>query len=266
MKLSIGGYSFYSSYQAGIMDVFGYLESVRYRYQLNAVDLWNGQYCSRVGQLWQPPEETMIAKLSQALSERELKLINIAVDGAHVWEEDEAEREWLHQSALAHIRSAARLGAESIRLDTGGRELTSFTEQQFQFVVSRYQHYADLAAEHGMAIGPENHMGPSLYPKELKRLVEAVDRPNFGVLLHLNRWKEDQETGDELIVPYAYHVHFDARTASQNDLAINRIKLLRAQGYDGYWGVEFNAQQNQYVEVGWLLAATKKLLLTSEGT
>lgn len=264
MKVSIGGYSFYNSFLEGTMDIFGYLESMRFRYNLNTVDLWNGQFCARKDNLWQPPEEKLIKQIRAALDERELTLINIAVDSAHIWEDDAEQREWLHHNALEHIRAAGLLGAQSIRLDTGGRDLTAFTDEQLEHVVGRYREYAQLAEDNGMSIGPENHMGPSLYPKELKRLVEAVDRPNFGVLLHLNRWREDQEIGDELIAPYTYHVHFDARTASQTELAANRIDLLKSHGYDGYWGVEYNAEQNQYAEVGWLVAAAKRLVLASE--
>ena len=42
MNISIGGYSFYNTFLDGKMDVFGYLETVKYRYRMDAVDLWNG--------------------------------------------------------------------------------------------------------------------------------------------------------------------------------------------------------------------------------
>ena len=42
LKISILSYSFRGLLAAGKMDVFGYLESCKYRYGLDAADLWNG--------------------------------------------------------------------------------------------------------------------------------------------------------------------------------------------------------------------------------
>lgn len=47
MNISIGGYSFYNTFLEGKMDVFGYLETVKYRYRMDAVDLWNGFFIDR---------------------------------------------------------------------------------------------------------------------------------------------------------------------------------------------------------------------------
>ena len=39
MKLSIASYSFHGLLDEGKMDVFGYLETIRYRYGLDAADI-----------------------------------------------------------------------------------------------------------------------------------------------------------------------------------------------------------------------------------
>jgi hypothetical protein len=46
VKISIISYAFYGLQGAGMMDAFGYLESVRYRYGLDAADIWNGTLAS----------------------------------------------------------------------------------------------------------------------------------------------------------------------------------------------------------------------------
>ena len=44
MKISIMSYSFRGLLSTGKMDVFGYLESVKYRYGLDAADIWAGRH------------------------------------------------------------------------------------------------------------------------------------------------------------------------------------------------------------------------------
>src|SRR5436309_558372 len=41
MQVSIASFSFHRSRAAGTVDVFGYLESCRYRYHLDTADIWN---------------------------------------------------------------------------------------------------------------------------------------------------------------------------------------------------------------------------------
>lgn len=263
MKLSVGGYSFYNTLQQGKMDVFGYLETVRYRYGLHTADLWNGQLCSWDSNGWKLPEAAVLQKIRVAIVERELEVVNLAIDSAHIWDPDPDRRDWLHRNALEHLRAAAVLGAGTVRIDTGGYDLDAFDDKAFEYVVKRYEDYCRIASDYGFLIGPENHMGPSLMPREMKRIAEAVNHSSFGILLHVNRWKEDKEIGDELVAPYVFHTHLDPSVVEAAD-AVRRINMLKSHGYNGYWGVEFNADHNQYTEVEWLLSSVKRLLGLSE--
>lgn len=244
------------------MDVFGYLETVKYRYGLDAADLWNGFFIDRESKpIMKLVDESYIRKIREALDERELRLVNFAVDGAHLWDPDSHMRGLLYNNALAHLRAAVIMGAETVRIDTGGSytEWETMGEEQFDYTVRRYKEFSRFAAEHGFKIGPENHMGASLLPRELKRIAEAVDHPAFGFLVHLGRWKADQAEGDRLVAPWAYHTHFDAGTAARAD-AVETIRMMKEAGYTGYWGIEQNAPGNQYVEVERLIELVKKLL------
>ena len=85
MKISIISYAFYGLQKAGVMDIFGYLESCRYRYGLDAADIWNGTLASL--------DEDYLHRVREALDERELTLACFAVDGAHIWEDDPDRRD-----------------------------------------------------------------------------------------------------------------------------------------------------------------------------
>ncbi|GGG75173.1 sugar phosphate isomerase/epimerase family protein [Paenibacillus radicis (ex Gao et al. 2016)] len=262
MNISIGGYSFNNTYLEGKMDVFGYLETVKYRYGLDVADLWNGFFIDRSSKpVMKLADEGYIRKIKEALDDRELRVVNFAIDGAHLWDPDPEMRVHLYKNALVHLRAAVILGAETVRIDTGGSytDTEPMSEEQFEFTVRRYQEFSEFGADNGFRIGPENHMGASLQPRELKRLAEAVDHPAFGFLVHLGRWRADREEGDKLVAPWAYHTHFDAETASSPD-AIQTIRTLRDAGYNGYWGIEHNAPADQYAETARLIGLVQQHL------
>ncbi|OBZ11004.1 sugar phosphate isomerase/epimerase [Bacillus sp. FJAT-26390] len=266
MNISIGGYSFNNTYLEGKMDVFGYLETVKYRYRMDVVDLWNGFFIDSGSKpIMKLADESYIRKIREALDEKEMRVVNLAIDGAHLWDPDEEMRQHLYDNALLHLRASVLLGAETVRIDTGGsyQDWEKMGEAQFEYTVKRYQQFAAYAADHGFLIGPENHMGASLDPNEMKRLAEAVDHPSFGFLVHLGRWKVDQAEGDRIVAPWAYHTHFDVETAN-SDHAIETIHMLQESGYKGYWGVEYNALGNQYVETELLISKVKKLLVDAD--
>lgn len=251
MNISIISYAFHGLQKAGQMDVFGYLESVRYRYDLRAADLWSGTLAST--------DEDYLRKVKQALEERELELVCLAVDGAHCWDPDPARREQLYQNAIAHLRAAEILGAKTVRIDMGSRT-PEMTEEQFDFTVSRYREYARRAHDHGYRVGPENHFGPALVPENMKRVYEAVDSPAFGFLLHIGHWVEGREDeGDRMAAPLAFHSHVPYYIAETSALEA-KMDALRQAGYRGYWGLEHYTGQNEYAEVAIQLAKVRDIL------
>ncbi|OXS57704.1 xylose isomerase [Cohnella sp. CIP 111063] len=260
MKLSIGGYSFNHLSLEGKMDVFGYLESVKFRYGLDAVDLWNAQIAERTTPLLTLADDSYLKKVREALDEKGLRLVNLAVDTAHLWDPDPDRRAALRTNAMAHLRAGVILGAETVRIDTGGYGSDRFSDEAFDHIVRGFREYCKFARDNGIRIGPENHMGPSLVPGELKRLAQAVDDPAFGILLHMGRWNEEREGGDELVAPWVFHTHFDARTAASPESA-QTVAMLRRAGFDGYWAIEHNATDEPYAQIAALLEQAESRLV-----
>ena len=244
MKISIASYAFHGLLREGKMDLFGYLESCKYRYGLQTADIWNGMLLST--------EEAYLLKVKEALNERELVLANLCVDGAHIWEDDADVREKNYQNALAHLHAAEVLGAKTVRIDAGVRAET-FTDEQFDWIVKRYQEYAQRAHDGGYKAGPENHWGAEVVPANMKRICEAVNHPAFGVLLHF-RGNE----GDAVMAPWVMHTHI-AWNVTEGPLA-GSMAMLRDAGYEGYWGVEHHTGQNEYTEVAIQLARVRDVL------
>jgi sugar phosphate isomerase/epimerase len=244
MKVSICSYTFNHLTSSGRMNVFGYLEASKYRYGLQAVEIWNETLASL--------DEGYLAEVKEGLAERELVLACVCVDDAHIWEDDAEAREANYRNALAHLRAAEALGARSVRIDAGGGgQDLAWTDEQFDEIVRRYREYVQRAYDNGYSVGPENHWGPETVPANMKKLCEAVDSPAFGVLLHAGRWNgEDAGKGDEIVVPWVMHVHLSPKLS--DDGLARTMTMLREAGYEGTYSVEMNAAR--YTEVAVLLA------------
>jgi len=254
-KISIASYSFHGLKRAGMMDVFGYLESVRHRYHLDAADIWNGL----VGD---DPDVYLVddhlRKIKEASSERGLVLANYHADGCHIWEDDVAVRETHYKLAMRHLQAAAFLGAKTVRIDTGGRE-RHWTSEQFELIVKRYKEFAAFGAEHGFRVGPETHWGTELYADNMEQLAGAVNHKNYGILLHLGRDAENKpDEFDRRLAPWTMHTHVDPKTIETR--RESGIRTLLDAGYAGYWSVEHGEGKDEYAIVQRQLAAVRAAL------
>jgi sugar phosphate isomerase/epimerase len=233
MNLSIASYAFHGLLKRGQMDLFGYLETCKYRYHVNAADIWNGFLPSIT--------DDYLTLVKDGLAEREMALANLCVDGPHIWEDDPAVREQHHQEALAYLHAAETLGAATIRIDAGVRA-ESFTDEQFDHIVARYREYAQRAYDNGYRVGPENHWGAEAVPENMVRICKAVNHPGFGMLLHFRG-----TPADATMAPWAMHTHISW------DVSVNCVResmeMLRAAGYRGYYSVEHHSGENEYAEV-----------------
>ncbi len=254
MKISIASFSFHGLRGAGMIDGFGYLETVKYRYRLDTADIWNGILGSDELVL----DKAYQKKFKEALCERELSLANYHVDGCHIWEDDAALREKNYKAARAHLDVARAWGAKTVRIDAGGKGDT-WTNEQFDLIVKRMSEYVKIGADAGFRVGPESHWGPELVPDNMERLARAVNHPAFGILLHIGHWENaPAEEGDRRLAPWAMHTHVDANvTRTRLESA---VRLLLGAGYEGYWGVEHHSAQNEYAEVDYQLAEVRRVL------
>ncbi len=253
MQISIAGYSFHGALAAGTMDLFGYLEACRYRYQLDTADLWCG-VLGKDPEVYLRPE--FLTQVRDAMRERGLTLVNYHADGCHIWEDDPAVRERMAALADRHLAAAEFLGAQTVRIDAGGRD-RYWTEAQFDHIVGVYRTWTRRAHDGGYVIGPETHWGAENYPDNMLKLAQAVGATGFGILLHMG--KDVAGTPDDYdcaLAPLAVHTHIDARTTQTRlDRA---LAILRAAGYRGCLGVEHHSARNEYAEVAVQLAMVRR--------
>jgi hypothetical protein len=246
MRLSVLSYSFRGLMGEGKMDVFGYLEACKYRYDLGIADIWNGFLPSM--------ERDYLKKVREGLDERELELADLCADGVTIWEDDPARRQKSHEYALANLKAAEILGAQFMRLDAGGSGLT-WTEEQFDHIVKRYGEYAKWAHDHGFMIGAESHWGPETVWANMQKLYHAVDHPAFGLSCHIGGWngtQEEKDKADREAAPWVCHTHF-AWNIVEGPLE-EKMRNLYDAGYRGSYSAEFHAGKHEYAHVAVQLA------------
>lgn len=238
---SVGSWSFHSLFESGKMNLFGYLESIKYRYRLNSADIWNGMLLST--------ENDYIQSIKDTLDEEGIMVANLAVDGADVWHDDPIIREQNYQKALRYLNIARKWGVKVLRIDMGINSV-ELTEEQFEFCVKRYREYAQFAKDYGFQVGPQTHQPAAQSPRNLKRICNEISSPAFGIILNVNRWLVDKEIGDEMAAPHTIHAQFDRAFVDFSGLELlQKVQLLNQAGYKGCWSLEFRGGNNEYLEV-----------------
>jgi len=251
-KVSILSYSFRGLLEEGKMDVFGYLETCRYRYGVDLADIWTGFLPSR--------DEAYLRKVREALDEREMGLADLCVDGAHVWEDKAEDREKNHRAALEWLRAAEILGARFMRVDAGSRAET-WTDEQFEHIAGRYREYARFAGDRGFRVGAENHWGPERSWTNLQKLYRAVDHPAFGISCHIGGWSGtdgERDAADREAAPWIAHTHI-SWDICEGPLEEKLANLWNA-GYSGSYSVEHHSARNEYRNVAIQLAKVRAVL------
>ncbi len=252
-SISIASYAFHGLKAAGMIDVFGYLETCRYRYGLCTADIWNGLISDN-------PEfylnDDFLKKLRAALDERELTLVNYHADGCHIWEDSPDGRAVHHALALRHLHAAEVLGAKTVRIDAGGKG-NVWTSEQLDTITKGFGEYCRIAGDAGFRVGPESHWGPELVPDNMEAVARSVNHPAFGILIHLGHWENaPAEEGDRRLAPWAMHTHLDQKTTETR--LESAMKILLDAGYTGAWGVEHHTGKHEYAEVAVQLAAVRR--------
>ena len=259
MPASIMCYSFFGLHREGKMDVFGFLETCKYRYSLQAGDLWSGFLAST--------DESYFKKVREAYDEREMVCPQLAVDGANVWDADPDVREKNYRNALTYLKANTILGAKFVRFDAGGAtQDKQWSDEAFDHIVKRYREYCQFASDHGFKVGPEDHGGPETVFANMKRLFEAVNHTAFGLLHHFSNpaggfqgTPEEKLAADKEAAKWACHTHIPWEVASTS-LLVEKMNHLRDAGYQGYYSVEHHSGRNEYSEVAVQLDNVRRVL------
>jgi sugar phosphate isomerase/epimerase len=260
LRISMLSYSFHGLVSAGMMDIFHFFETCKYRYDLNAADLWNGMITST--------DDDFVNKVHAALEDRQLVVPNIAVDGTTIMQV-EGEDPARHRAVQdRYMQIACRWGAGFLRFDAGpamlnGRKDTDgWTDREFDYIVNRYRTLAQFAYDNGFRVGAEVHWGPERCWVHMEKLIRAVAHPGFAICMHFGGWQgtpEENLAAEMAAAPYVAHTHIPWDVCEDLNLH-KRLAVLRDAGYTGYYSVEHHSGKNEYNMVEAQLGKVKAVL------
>jgi hypothetical protein len=209
LPVSCLSYSFNALMREGMMDIFHYFETCRYRYGIDAADLWNGM-------IKDANDDAYINKIHRALQERQLVVPSIAADGAHLISapnrDSPEDRARLRENQDRYMEICRKLGAGLLRLDAGplaggglaGNTREMWKPEDFDYIVKRYKELAQRAYDWGFKVGNENHATHSKYWPNMEKLIKAVDHPGFGICVHFGGWTGTPEENDDAEIGRAH--------------------------------------------------------------
>lgn len=247
--MSVASYSFHGLLSEGKCDIFHYLSMLKYRYGVPLADIWTGFLPTL--------DDEFIGKVRQELDRHELGLANLCVDGPYVWADDPAVREEHKKKMLEYIGAAEKLGAKTIRIDFGGTDGHTMSEEAFDYLVKTYREYAEICGNRGMKIGPENHWGWDRVPEYLEKVKDAVNHPAYGHLYHFRNFFDEPERGEKIAVSYAMHTHIHAGSVAY---AKGVIRKLAQAGYQGSYSIEHHSGHLECIRTDWQIAAVRELM------
>lgn len=201
--------------------------------------------------------EALIEEIRAVSQEISLPLSNYAVLG-DLLKESESEREAETERLKRHIDVAAKLGLSYMRHDISSfrRPLESNTpvafEEEFPIAVECCRILADYAAQYGITTLVENHGFFVNGSDRVIRLIEAVDRDNFGLLLDTGNFvcvDEDAAVAVKKCAPLAKMVHLKDFYIRRADRLTGNGGLFRCDS--GCW---FSSNSGEYMLRGSILA------------
>ncbi len=252
MRIGICSFSFHRLLAAGKQDIFQFIKDCK---ELGCTQL--DPWCAHLAPLrdgdniihaghnpnaakLEAGEDAYIDQVKAAAKEAGLPFGIIAVDGAHIYDEDPAVRDAHRKLAYRWIDIAGKLDAEYVRIDAGGPE--DMPDDVFAIIKDGYNDIIAYAKERGVKVLTENHFGPSIHPENVVKLCEEID--GLGLLFDTNNWdKSKQIKAWEMCAKYAQATHiktfeFDADGKEPSIDLEYAFKLLNEAGFNGCWGVE----------------------------
>jgi len=192
-------------------------------------------------------DQSYLAELKQRAEDEGVAMGLIMIDtNGPLGATDATERSAAVEATFAWIDAAHFLGCHTVRVNAWG---DGEAGELRRCMAESGVRLADYAAERGLNVVIENHGGPSSDPDWLVSVVQAIDRPNFGLLPDFGNFPPDVDRYDavERFMPYAKAVSAKAMRFTDDNLVretdfFRMMRIVRDGGYTGHVGIESGAR------------------------
>lgn len=236
-------------------------------------------------------DPAFVDKIVEHAGKRGVTLSNLAIGASFLG--DDAENAAEVERVKAHVDLAERLGIRLMRHDVvrhagiEGDDTPAF-EAAVPKIVKAAKEIAQYAATKGVTTSLENHGFFVQSSDRVRRIVHAVDEPNFKTTLDIGNFlcvDEDPTAAVPANLPYAMIVHFKdfyVRPANRNpgegwfrskggkylrgaivgngDLDTWSVaKSIKESGYDGFASIEFEGHEDCLIGCSRGIANAKRI-------
>jgi sugar phosphate isomerase/epimerase len=202
-------------------------------------------------------------KIKAALEQYGVQVANMPLDYGNISQLDEEKRKADLEVIKMWIDVAAALGCKGARVNTGSQPEGVF---DLSIPAASYRELAEYAETKGVAIVLENHGGMSADPKNILKLFEMVNHPNFRICPDFGNFApEIRYEAIDMIFNNPILVHAKSYTFDEkgNDTVIDYNKCMeiaRKHNYEGYYSVEFEGEGSQFEGVQKTITLLKRYI------
>jgi 3-oxoisoapionate decarboxylase len=279
MQIGFSSYSFHAATTAGRMtlpEVVDWVaDSPGEHFEIAVVGGPTGNPLTDLSDL--PNNHELLDALGARIDATGVTLSQLAIPG-NLWQDDEEKVEEQKANMRRHIDLAAELGIKLLRHDVShgnhpGDDSPLFDEA-LPVIAKHAKEVAQYAATKGVTTSIENHGYFVQGSERVRRVIRAVDEPNFKTTLDIGNFlctDEDPVVAVGNNLPYASIVHlkdFYVRTqdpgegffrsrggkflrgaiVGQGDIDMRGvISAVKASGYDGFVSIEFEGHEDPLV-------------------
>ena len=250
-RYTLGQWSFHEELFAGEMNSFDFIRTAA-ELDFAGVELVNQFFIDRA------TDGPYLDSLRALARQEDVALTMLLVDRAgKLGAREESERVEAVERHIEWLAATERLGIPAMRINAEGE---GSPEEALEAAVQGIRPVAEAARQRGIRLLIENHGGPSSNAAWLTALVERLADVEVGTVADFDNWcyqrsdgsvyggtctaRYDRYRGMQELLPYAGGVSVKAFAFTEDgeEETLNFAYLfdaIRASGYDGYLGIEY---------------------------
>jgi sugar phosphate isomerase/epimerase len=255
MHVSLAAYSVRQALQSGEMDLFQFIDWCA-KMELSGTELTSYYFEKGFDSSYLRRLRNRAFRNGLAISGTAIRNNFCLPPGPEKSDQIRAVKDW--------IDHAAELFAPHIRIFAGDVPAGVESSVAIQWVADGVRNVLDHAAERGVVVGLENHLGITSRAADLIAICEKVgEHPWFGVNLDTGNYHKNPYDEVALTAPWAVNVQVKVEVRDGDQLVLADLERVRDilvdSGYRGWVALEYEAEGDPFVEIPRYVARMKEL-------
>ena len=243
VKLSLAEWSLHRAIQTGKMTNLDFPRVARTQFNIGAIEYVSVLFDGKAS----VDDPAYLQKLKDECEKYKVVSNLIMVDHeGNLGDTSLTKRDIAVENHYKWVKAAKFLGCHSIRVNAAGE---GTPEEVREAVIDGLSKLCDYASKFGINVIVENHWGNSSNPEWLVPVIQAVNKPNCGLLPDFGNFDTaDRYVAVALMMPYSKGVSaksydFDALGNETKVDFTKMLDIVKKSGYNSYIGVEYEGER-----------------------